>query len=684
MIDTLKGLFGRKVLGPSYPDRPIIDDKAESNIPGLYIIGDISGTALIKLTINQGVQTADLLANRVEGSPSSSDYQVVVLGCGCAGMGALRQLKKRGIKSVGVDARQPFSAIRDFTKGKLLYLEPLDTPFEGGWELEEGTREALLEQLDQIVQEEQLPLRTYEKVESVQRQKSGFLVSTNKGSFTSDYVVLSIGKSGNPRKAGVPGEKENAEKILHRLIDPDDFQGQGILIYGGGDVALEAAIALSDKNTVTLLTIDQELKFPKKRNVDQLRALEAEGKVSVHLDSKLVAVGVNDVGFKTGDQEPQKLPNDIIFEMIGAELPIEFLKKAGIRLESQWTISRWTWLAISSLIVYSIYAWKKGFWPFPYQFGIKGLPGILAHPSFWYSMLYTALMTFFGLQAMKRWNKGGVDTHQTYRFASLIIFQIISFVGIEILAAVFLPQHWWRFYAWNNPFPLLFDSFYNWSGATQAILQWVIIGIGAFITFVLIPIAVRWHGKRFCTWICGCGGLAETFGDRWRHLAPKGMRSQKWEIVGTIIMFWAFVSAGVILIVYKGNTGPSGVWHGGYALIVDFWLVAVIPVALYPFFGGKVWCRMWCPLAKYMQVLSKWYGTLQISSNEKCINCTACSTYCQVGVDVMAFAKNGESFDNTNSSCIHCGICITVCPMDVLKFDNDARKEKSNMLSKNS
>ena len=124
-----------------------------------------------------------------------------------------------------------------------------------------------------------------------------------------------------------------------------------------------------------------------------------------------------------------------------------------------------------------------------------------------------------------------------------------------------------------------------------------------------------------------------------------------------------------------------GVWDttdmieaaGPYAY---FWLVAVIPVALYPFFGGKVWCRMWCPLAKYMQVLSKWYGTLQISSNEKCISCTQCSTYCQVGVDVMAFAKNGQAFDNTNTSCIHCGICITVCPMDVLSFDNDARKEK--------
>ena len=670
-------MFGKKVLGPSYPDLPVIDDHAESNIPGLFVIGDISGTALIKMTINQGFKTANEIASRLKGKEDSNcDFQVAIIGCGCAGMGSLRQLHKLGIKSVGIDARQSFQTIRDFTKGKPLYLEPVSTEFEGGWELEEGTKETLLEQLDRVVDEEQLPVRSYEKIEGIERKEGHFLVRTNKDSFTSQYVILAIGKSGDPRKAGVPGEKENAEKIHHRLIDPADYQNQDLLIYGGGDVAMEAAIALAPNNRVTLVTIDKELIFPKKRNIDKLRELEKAGQVSVHLNSALVGVGEKDVGFKTGDEEPQRLPNDTVFEMIGAELPIDFLKKVGIRLESQWTSSRWTWLGISSVIVYTLYAWKKGFWPFPYQFGIKDLPGILSHPSLWYSLLYTVLMTHFGLKAMKRWNLGGKDTYQTYRFASLICFQILSFVGVEVMAAVFLPQHWWRFYAWNNPFPLLFDSFYNWSGSNQSMMQWTIIGIGAFTTFVVIPIVVRWHGKRFCTWICGCGGLAETFGDRWRHLAPKGIRSQKWETVGTLVMFWAFISAGIIMFVYGGNTGAAGAWHGLYALIVDFWLVAVIPVTLYPFFGGKVWCRMWCPLAKYMQVLSKWYGTLQISSNEKCISCTQCSTYCQVGVDVMAFAKNGEAFDNTNSSCIHCGICISVCPMEVLSFDNDARKEK--------
>ena len=171
----------------------------------------------------------------------------------------------------------------------------------------------------------------------------------------------------------------------------------------------------------------------------------------------------------------------------------------------------------------------------------------------------------------------------------------------------------------------------------------------------------------FCTWVCGCGGLAETFGDAWRHLAPKGLKSRKWEFMGPVVLVWSIVSLAVIIIAFN-SAGNNSVWRS-YDYIVDFWLVAVIPIGLYPFFGGKVWCRYWCPLAHYMKFLSAWYGKLRIVSNDKCISCTQCSKYCQVGVDVMDFAKNQKPFDNKNSSCIHCGICITVCPVDVLSFD---------------
>lgn len=123
----------------------------------------------------------------------------------------------------------------------------------------------------------------------------------------------------------------------------------------------------------------------------------------------------------------------------------------------------------------------------------------------------------------------------------------------------------------------------------------------------------------------------------------------------------------------------------GYSLLADVWLIGIIPVTLYPFFGGKIWCRYWCPLAKWMEMWSRWFGRLRIESNDKCITCGECSRYCQVGIDVMSFAKNQQAFDNRNTSCIHCGICITVCPMDVLSFENGPRQapaEESTVSSK--
>jgi polyferredoxin len=227
-------------------------------------------------------------------------------------------------------------------------------------------------------------------------------------------------------------------------------------------------------------------------------------------------------------------------------------------------------------------------------------------------------------------------------------------------------QHAWRAWGLYQPWPLFFNTFHWWNESDPRIVLYGFIGAGLFGTLVAIPIASRRHGKRFCTWVCGCGGLAETLGDRWRHLSAKGSRSRAWEFQGVLIL----IASALVTLITVGMfaTRADNGWAQAYSYIVDFWLVAVIPIALYPFFGGKVWCRYWCPLAAWNQLLSKAYGRLEIVADDKCISCTMCSRYCQVGVDVMSFAKNQEAFDNRNSACIHCGICIDVCPMDVLSF----------------
>jgi polyferredoxin len=117
-----------------------------------------------------------------------------------------------------------------------------------------------------------------------------------------------------------------------------------------------------------------------------------------------------------------------------------------------------------------------------------------------------------------------------------------------------------------------------------------------------------------------------------------------------------------------------------YRIVVDVWLIGILPVTLYPFLGGKIWCRYWCPLAKMMGLFSTLYTKLGISryhivSNDKCISCNECSRNCLVGIDVMSHAMKQEVLDNGNSSCIGCGVCVTVCPMDVLSFSPDPERE---------
>lgn len=291
------------------------------------------------------------------------------------------------------------------------------------------------------------------------------------------------------------------------------------------------------------------------------------------------------------------------------------------------------------------------------------------HQGYLYSLIYTVLVIGFGIPALKRWSHIARDNrYQKWRYISLFSFQagfflLINVVGVQALSL----RYAWRMWGLYMPWPLFADTFYWWGESDPRILLYLFVGAGLLGTFVAIPVLSYKHGKRFCTWICGCGALAETLGDRWRHLSPKGKRSRAWEFQGGLILAAAFVVTFITVSTY--HTRADNAWAQAYTILVNFWLVAVIPIALYPFFGGKVWCRYWCPLAAYNQLLAAWYGRLKIKSNNNCISCTMCSTYCQVGVDVMAFAKNQQPFGNRESACIQCGICIDVCPMGVLSFD---------------
>lgn len=698
-------LFDNK-FDPATIKLPEVNEKHESNIPGLYIIGEVGGTPLIKLGLNQGHELIEDLFGSQPPSKNGDDvFDVLIVGAGASGLGAASHAHELGINYIVIEQGKPANLIRSFTKGKPLFIEPLDVPLKSSMWAEESSKEELLAKWDQEIAERGLKINSHEAVTDIKKATDFFVVTTSKTTYKARYVVLAIGKAGNPRKAGVPGENEYGEKIAHFLADPDEFRNKDILIYGGGDVAAEAAIALAPHNRITMVTIDPEFLYPKKRNIDKLHELQQQGKLTVHFDSKLKEIGSDFVIFEK-DRREIKLKNDQVFEMIGAELPLKFFNKIGVKLEGDWDIKRYLYLAAMFVICYTVYAIKAPWWPFNQTFfadatgNAQNLKDYLTlnwnifgftkyvSPGFWYAALYTAFMSYFGFKAYVRWGVNYKDSYQKKRYITLIATQwslgflvpefIMWYVHYNAGANIILgsPEYSWKAYGFEYIWPLQFHQFFY-----DISLFYIIWGL--MTAFVVIPILSIHHGKRYCTWFCGCGGLAETWGDRWRHKAPKGRRAKAWEWMNVAVLVWAFVATLLV----GGNMLFGYLWYGDiyhwfgplsdigekarswYAYIADFWLVGVIPVTLYPFFGGKVWCRYWCPLAKWMEFWSHRFGKLGIKSNEKCITCGECSRYCEVGIDVMSFAKNQERFSNQNTSCIQCGICVTVCPMDVLSFD---------------
>jgi len=707
----LKGLTDRSFDPETARRLPMLNAAGESNVSGLYMVGEIAGTPLIKLGLNAGVDVIDQLARELKenksnpaiDAPKDEILDVLIVGAGSSGLGAADRCDQLGLRYLVIEQQRSGQLIRNFTKGKPLFAEPVNVPLRSRLWFEECSKEQLLAKWDEQIPQLGLSINEFEQVTDLRRKPDtdSFEIVTEKSTYAARRVVLAIGLAGNPRKLKVPGEVEFAERISQNVADPDEWQDQDLLVFGAGDVACEAAIVLADRgNRITLAAPDKEFTYPKKRNIDAVTERARDGKIKVYLSHTAIEITDGAVVIAHTDTgETTAVKCDHIFRCIGAELPLKFFDRIGVKLERTWDARRWMTLIVAFLISYTIYGIKKPAWPFSPGASLEGAGGwvsfmtpkilgqaVRIDPVFWYAFAYALVMTYFGLKAYNRWGVGYNDSHQKKRYISLIVTQWT--LGFIIPAVIMYWVHhkvgdnmwlgragnYWHAFGIELAFPLYFSMFFYDVG-----LFYLIYGLLA--TFVIIPILAVFHGKRYCTWFCGCGGLAETLGDRWRHLSLKGKVSRRWEWMNMAVMIWAFVAAGFVIArvgfgMYAGSERfDAGGWSArmisSYGWISDFWLAAVVPISLYPIAGGKVWCRYWCPLAKWMQLWSKWFGRLRIVSDDKCITCGECSRYCQVGIDVMGFAKNQLEFSNKNSSCIQCGICITVCPMDVLSFDSN-------------
>ncbi|MFQ5778152.1 MAG: NAD(P)-binding domain-containing protein [Terriglobia bacterium] len=725
--------------------RPQINAHRESNIPGLYVIGDLAGAPVIKLAMDQGVEVIEHILQKPDARANDAQvYDVIVVGAGAAGLNAALAAQENGLRCLVLEKNKVANTIEDFPEGKWIYAEPDEVPPKGKLWLDGATKEDLIERWHQIIRDNKLDVRAGDGLKVIRRHKDGrFTLRTEQGKeYQGRRVILATGQRGNPRRLGVPGEEQ--ERVYHRLYSPKLYHDERILVVGGGNTAVEAALTLSERNQVTLSYRGDQFYRLFKDNERKLQEAIQAGRIQPVFNSNITALGDQETTLqvvRNGQETTEKIPFGHAFVLIGSKFPADFLKSLGLKLENEWTGSaggtaalvaatllglwvlggqsslalvqqvpgwlgglvaagsfaalltiavrgqRWSWLGVSFLAFYSLYGIKAGagqeFWPYTgwaydlFRFADRPL-------QFWYTVLYTVVMTFFGLQALKRWGLDRRDKFQIWRFSSLIGFQWIFFFLIpEFLFQWVVEYQWvgeklahdpafaeqaWRAYGLVYAWPLFFYTFFY-----DPHQLWIIWGV--VLAFGLIPLLVLWHGKRYCSWICGCGGLAETLGDRWRHLAPKGKASLRWEKMNLVVLIAAVVITVLMLgrNVVEAFQNPAEWGIYAYRIVADIWLVGILPLTLYPFLGGKVWCRYWCPLAKMMELFSRAYARLGLSrygirSNEKCIACAECTRNCLVGIDVMSFALKQETITNANSSCIGCGICVSVCPMDVLHF----------------
>lgn len=291
---------------------------------------------------------------------------------------------------------------------------------------------------------------------------------------------------------------------------------------------------------------------------------------------------------------------------------------------------------------------------------------------FVYGVLYTMAIILFGIKFIWKYRH---TRYQILRTISLMFFQLIfAFLLPEFLLRMNLP------YAdLKNMWPLNYYFFDSWNLealVNNGTIGWAILIFSLSLIFIISPLLTYYYGKRwYCSWVCGCGGLAETAGDPFRHLSDKSIAAWKFEryLIYSVLIFALLMTVAVLYTYKTGQPELFGISSAGlrstYGFIIGAAFSGVIGVGFYPLLGSRVWCRFGCPMAAILGIQQRFLSTFRITTNGgQCISCGNCSTYCEMGIDVRAYAQKGQNI--VRASCVGCGICAAVCPRGVLKLEN--------------
>jgi thioredoxin reductase (NADPH) len=329
-VDAISLVFGTARRGV---DIPHVRENFETNVDGIFIAGELGGMGLIRNAVAQGKQAVENIAQRSR-SRDKSVRDVLIVGAGPAGLSATLQAAKSSLDYLTIDQEDIGGTVLTYPRQKIVMTQPMDIPLYGKFSQRKIQKEELLELWKDIIARTSVNVHTHERLESVTRNNGYFEVTTSQDRYATKQVLLAIGRRGTPRKLNVPGE--TSSKVTYRLLEPEQYRGRKLLVVGGGDSAVEAALALAGESgtEVTLSYRKDAFSRIKEDNLERISAAVESGAVNAMLRSKVDSID-NETVTVTCEDRTEVISNDYVFVFIGGELPTPFLEKMGIRIETK-------------------------------------------------------------------------------------------------------------------------------------------------------------------------------------------------------------------------------------------------------------------------------------------------------------------------------------------------------------
>ncbi|MBU0677094.1 MAG: NAD(P)-binding domain-containing protein [Verrucomicrobia bacterium] len=714
---------------------PEVNEDGSTNVAGVYAVGDLTGIPLLKFSSDTGARVVDtIVADPAFAKRSSSQdvYDIVIIGAGVSGMAAALAARQAGLRFILLEAAEPFSTIVNFPKGKPIYTYPTDMTPRGELQFsdEASVKEVLVDELrSRTIGRGIAPVS--KRAEKISRKGDILEVHAADGdAIPAHRVIVGIGRSGNFRKLDVPGEE--LDKVYNRLHDPKDFCETKALVVGGGDSALETAIALAQCGAdVTLSYRKPEFSRAKPDNVAMVEQLALNpnarvaiehptservttatgdfvhpkhaGSLRLEMSSNVKAIRENEVDLATADGDIESLDNDVIFTMLGREAPLDFFRRSGIRIRGEWRRSTWVSFVLFFVFCIFMYHWKSGglavntffqkhgLFPFNFSGGdpttLSGtIRNAIKDPGFYYSLVYCLCVAGFGIRRIQR-------RRTPYVKSQTLALTAIQIIPLFILPYVLIPwmgnngvfdtgigkwfgdtffpgQSYWRSFGFILAWPL-----FIWNVFTeQPVWGWLVLSL--IQTFVIIPLIVRRWGKgAYCGWICSCGALAETMGDAHRHKMPHGPFWNRMNLVGQVVLLFAFIL--LILRIITWVSPGSALSHIYEGLLSRFYIVNykyLVDLWLAGILGVGVYFhfsgRVWCRFACPLAALMHIYA--RFSQFRILADKKKCIS-CNVCTSVCHQGIDVMNFANkglpmADPECVRCSACVQSCPTGVLTF----------------